>query len=318
MKVLGLSCGRPMSNSEVLLREALMGAEEKGAETEIIRLLNLTVKHCIGCLSCQQTGECVQKNDHIPFLIDKMVAADGIILSAPAYSWTPPGFLLMLRDRLIMMQRTKFHKPTRGAFIVVGGSNWVNLCLPLMEWCLFPHGQVKYVDQMMSPFTADLSQIVLNKYALARARKLGQNMGEAVKLPIDQVKYIGSGMKVSDAEIKFFSEAMEMPANEIKYEVDVEDTCPLCHSNLIQIHGDFISCAICDMKGKLSIDGKKIKVTFDDVELNRARKSEWETNRHGQYVRHSRKIITENAEEIKKRLVKYREFKEVTKAPKLK
>ena len=30
MKVLGLTCGRKMSNTEILVKEALMGAEEMG------------------------------------------------------------------------------------------------------------------------------------------------------------------------------------------------------------------------------------------------------------------------------------------------
>jgi multimeric flavodoxin WrbA len=49
MKVLGLSCGRKMGNSESLLREALAETEKFGAETEIIRLGDRAVKPCTGC-----------------------------------------------------------------------------------------------------------------------------------------------------------------------------------------------------------------------------------------------------------------------------
>ena len=41
MKVLELTCGRKLSNTEILVKEALMGAEEMGAELEIVRLLDL-------------------------------------------------------------------------------------------------------------------------------------------------------------------------------------------------------------------------------------------------------------------------------------
>lgn len=37
MKILGISCGK-MSNTEILVKEALMGAEELGAEVEFVRL----------------------------------------------------------------------------------------------------------------------------------------------------------------------------------------------------------------------------------------------------------------------------------------
>jgi len=52
MKVLGLACGRKMSNTEILVKEALMGAEETGAEVELVRLMDLNIKPCTGCNSC--------------------------------------------------------------------------------------------------------------------------------------------------------------------------------------------------------------------------------------------------------------------------
>ena len=51
MKLLGISCGRKMGNSEILLREALMGAEELGSETEIISLLDVDIKPCTRLLT---------------------------------------------------------------------------------------------------------------------------------------------------------------------------------------------------------------------------------------------------------------------------
>lgn len=50
-KIIGLSCGRKNGNSEYLLKEALMGAEEPGVEGEIIRAMELRVKPCKGCES---------------------------------------------------------------------------------------------------------------------------------------------------------------------------------------------------------------------------------------------------------------------------
>lgn len=41
MKILGLSCGRRLSNTEILAKEALMGAEEAGAEVELVHLHDL-------------------------------------------------------------------------------------------------------------------------------------------------------------------------------------------------------------------------------------------------------------------------------------
>jgi len=69
MELLGISCGRRMGNSEILLREALMGAAELGVDTEVLSLLDVDVKPCIGCKVCQAeiTGkeDCVIKDDAV-------------------------------------------------------------------------------------------------------------------------------------------------------------------------------------------------------------------------------------------------------------
>ena len=56
MNILGVICGRRMGNSEVLLKETLMGAGEvSGADAEIIRLTDLSIKPCKGCEVCMMT-----------------------------------------------------------------------------------------------------------------------------------------------------------------------------------------------------------------------------------------------------------------------
>ena len=47
MKLLGISCGRDMGNSEILLKHALKAAEETGkAEVELIRLHDYKASLC--------------------------------------------------------------------------------------------------------------------------------------------------------------------------------------------------------------------------------------------------------------------------------
>ena len=44
MKLLGLSFGRKMENTEILVKEAMMGAEEAGSDVGFIRVLDLDIK----------------------------------------------------------------------------------------------------------------------------------------------------------------------------------------------------------------------------------------------------------------------------------
>lgn len=46
MKVLGLSCGTPNGSNDAMCKEALMAAQEAGAEVEFINLNQLDIKHC--------------------------------------------------------------------------------------------------------------------------------------------------------------------------------------------------------------------------------------------------------------------------------
>jgi multimeric flavodoxin WrbA len=43
LNILGLCGGRRLGNSEILVKEALMGAEETGAAVDVIRLMDLTI-----------------------------------------------------------------------------------------------------------------------------------------------------------------------------------------------------------------------------------------------------------------------------------
>ena len=67
-----------------LLNAALEGAREAGAETELIDVAKLKINFCKGDSSCYKTGKCFQDDEYCRFR-DAIVAADGLILSAPNY-----------------------------------------------------------------------------------------------------------------------------------------------------------------------------------------------------------------------------------------
>jgi multimeric flavodoxin WrbA len=297
-KALGLSYGRPMGNSEVLIKEALMGIQEvTEAEVDLIRILDLTIKPCTGCESCMisnlkgESGSCHLKGDHMPFLLDKIAENDGIIIGAPAYNLMPPGLLIVIVNRMLGSGRAFREKcekrPKVGGVITLGGTDWTNLVLPISVRGLF--GRAKFIDQMLVEYVPRPGQVVLREEALARARKLGRNVGEAMKMPINKVKYVG----------------------------DEEETCPVCHSNLISVRGKEVECPICDIRGKIDISGKKIKVIFEESELQKTRFSPWGTKRHDDAITKGHKIFDENRDLVREKLEKYRTYGSVSKPPPL-
>jgi hypothetical protein len=126
--------------------------------------------------------------------------------------------------------------------------------------------------------------------AMANARRLGRRVGEAMGMPIEEVKYLG----------------------------EEEETCPLCHSNLLRVRGEYVECPLCDIKGRIEIKGGRISVVYADEELERWRWGGSGAKRHHQEIRETHQAFDENLPEIKKRLEKYRSYRSCLVPPPLK
>lgn len=103
-KILGI-VGSPRhdSNTEVMVREALKGAEETGnVETELLLLSGKKILPCNSCFKCvERKSLCIFKDkDYLGEIYDKWLRADGIIIGSPVYHLGVPGILKNVLDRL--------------------------------------------------------------------------------------------------------------------------------------------------------------------------------------------------------------------------
>jgi multimeric flavodoxin WrbA len=251
-----------------MVKEALMGAEEAGAEVELIRLQDLHIKPCTGCNSCVEDlfercgpGRCVLKKDDLPFIDDKIMECDGLVLGSPIYEKSPPGLLKTLNDRLgpshdqaFRMAATKMRgergittgegpdqrafKPRAASLIAIGGSEWDTYALPLMHLVVLPW-QVEVVDKFLVNWIGLPKVIALRDDLLERAHKSGRHVAESLKEPLDQAEYIGD-----------------------------PGLCPICHSKLFEIRNVTdpypTICGICGVRGTMSIEEGQVKFTVSD------------------------------------------------------
>ena len=99
-KVLILSASpRKGGNSDLLCDQFLRGAKEAGHEAEKIFLREKKINHCVACGACQGNGgKCVQKDD-MAEVLDRMIAADVIVMATPVYFYTMNGQMKTLIDR---------------------------------------------------------------------------------------------------------------------------------------------------------------------------------------------------------------------------
>ncbi|MHA1637895.1 MAG: flavodoxin family protein [Candidatus Thorarchaeota archaeon] len=141
MLIVGI-CGSPKkksSNTRLLLESALEAAsdifsdgETKTATTMLLDISDFEIRHCTGCDSCVRKKPCPEsEHDDMRKIEEKLLQADGIIISAPSYFTSVPGVLKDLIDRSRAMKmlnhqlRDKFFGALTYAGLRYGGQEHV-------------------------------------------------------------------------------------------------------------------------------------------------------------------------------------------------
>jgi multimeric flavodoxin WrbA len=290
-KIIGLSCGRKNGNSEILLKEACMGAEELGVESEIIRAMDLRVKPCTGCESCSiamargKEVRCAIKDDDVPWILEKTLVEDcGLIVSGPVYHLRANSYFEIIHERMLptMFRYPEVLKKTRvGAIISVGGGEpeWTPLGLTSMN-IFVQHSRI-LVDQMQVNYVGRPGAVLMQEKHLKRARELGRRVATAMMMPIKQVKFVGDETEVS---------------------------CPVCHCNLLKVPAKLpnVFCPVCWVKGVITINEDKMKVKWDEEDAKHPRFSERGVSTHLELIKNLQtKFYAEDLEKVKERVKKY-------------
>ena len=96
---------RKNKNTFLMLDSAMKGAQEAGAECEMIHLYDIDFKGCKSCFACKLknskcNGVCAIKDDLRPVL-ERMRQADVVVLGSPVYYSYPTGELRSFMERLL-------------------------------------------------------------------------------------------------------------------------------------------------------------------------------------------------------------------------
>lgn len=97
-------------NTATLLGRALDGAASTGAQTELVHIYDFKFKGCLSCFACKELGgksygRCAVKDALTP-LLDRVAAADALILGSPVYFGAETGQMRAFLERLLFPYST--------------------------------------------------------------------------------------------------------------------------------------------------------------------------------------------------------------------
>ncbi|MFW9831189.1 MAG: flavodoxin family protein [Candidatus Thorarchaeota archaeon] len=243
MKILGIiGSARKRGNCELLIKEALIQAQDQGAKIRAVRLSDFKLLPCKGCLACVLKGESCRLDDDMHELWKHLEWADGIILSAPTYFLGPTGIVKLFIDRLFeySLQLSKI-KRRPGAIIATAGlPDWDPFTLPILTM-LAGILQLDLVDRFMA-YRPGPGEVLLDEETMERARAIGTLLIEQTHKP------------------RIIS-PLAVQAN----------SCPQCGTPFIQLREtNKVECQLCQAEGFLEIKGNNVSIKWDSkVSKNR-------------------------------------------------
>jgi multimeric flavodoxin WrbA len=95
-----------IGNTSLMLEMLRPTLVEEGFDLEVINLAGQHIEYCTGCAFCMEKGGCWIDDDHRKIL-EKLLAADGIILASPVYFSHVTGRMKTFLDRSLALG----HKP---------------------------------------------------------------------------------------------------------------------------------------------------------------------------------------------------------------
>ena len=186
MKVVAFN-GSPRKdgNTATLLAAVLRELESQGIETELVHLIG-PLAGCKACFKCKEkkNGRCIQDKDMINQCIQKMAAADGIIIGSPTYfaDLTPETKALIDRAGFVAMANGYMFKRKVGAAVVaVRRAGAIHVFDSINHLFLISQMIIAGSSYWNIGMGRGEKEVEQDQEGLATMQTLGQNMGWLLK-----------------------------------------------------------------------------------------------------------------------------------------
>ncbi len=314
-RIVAFSAGKRGGNSEIFAKEALLAAERKGVEVELIRLFDCELEACLGCdpQPCMSKGPsvCPLKDDG-EWLVEKFLNSDGYLLSAPVWSLSPNATVTVFRDRVFGPKMDtaagEFFggnpewidgriKARPGALISVGGArteHWTSLGLPTLYTTTFS-AQTNVVDHMNVTEVSGKGMAVTREDLLQKARNMGENLAYAV---------LNSNDERWMTDNRWLGE-------------DTATACPGCHLDLVLFKPGTkkVTCAVCGRNGEISVLEGEIVISFPEGDKDDRLTPEGKVTHIKEIIQVDRERYSPNIEMIREKMKFYNELNYMIQKP---
>jgi multimeric flavodoxin WrbA len=218
-RILGISASkRVWGNCETAVKQVLEAAAGEGARVSFVRLADLDIRACRGCFRCVgEGGRCLVDDDLYGFL-DRVKAADDIVLASPVYFMAASACVVGLLDRLL----------TVNAYVEGDAARRHAVTLTLMG-----NGEWRGVAEPFVNLTASL----LGFEVLESLSLVAEGPGEVLGRPevVERLGRVGRALAGGETA------PGGRPAS----------TCPICRSDFFRLEPPLIICPVCGLEGDL-------------------------------------------------------------------
>lgn len=265
MKILGISLGTRNGSNDAMCKEALIAAQEAGAEVSFVHLHDWDIQYCTGCVACSRglvmgKGNICTRRDEFDDLRSHMLDADGVLIVDPIFEKGASALFHSLMDRFgprmdrgmnIVASKIAENDPKAKpvdprllkdkviSFIGIGGSDWATAIEYDHSMLALSPGW-KIIDNEKFAWSKN---IIMEDEKVERVRQIGRNLAEAAA---DYERSTWQG----DAGI-----------------------CPHCHGKNFYFGEDdsnAATCMTCGIEGKIEVVDGKVSFVFPEEQYEHA------------------------------------------------
>ena len=187
IKVVALNgSARKGGNTAILLRCVLKELENEGIETELIELSGAKIHGCLACRKCSinKDRRCAQKDDMGNALIEKMEAADGILLGSPTYVADISPEIKALMDRACLVSKANgglFRRKVGAAVVAVRRAGAIHAFDALNHFFLISEMIIPGSSYWNIGIGREIGDVERDEEGMQTMKTLGQNMAWLLK-----------------------------------------------------------------------------------------------------------------------------------------